>query len=110
MPRIDPNIFIHEINTYPDAKLVRQRLCLIHPRKVVAIKDEVEKLLRAGFIYPIPLTEWVSNIVPVTKKQGNLRVCVVIGILIKSGRKTIILPPISTKSLIIVPKMKFFHL
>ena len=32
--------------------------------------------MNAGFIYPIPLTEWVSNPVPVDKKQGTIRVCV----------------------------------
>ena len=73
---INPNIVIHEIKTYPNAKPIRQRLRPIHPRKVVVIKSEVEKLLRAGFIYPIPLTNWVSNTVPVTKKQGTIRVCV----------------------------------
>ena len=73
---IDPSIVVHEIKTYPDAKPVRQRLCQIHPRKVVAIKVEVDKLLRAGFIYPIPLTDWVSNIVPVNKKQGTIRICI----------------------------------
>ena len=55
---------------------VRQKLRQIHPKKAAAIKAEVEKLLKAGFIYPIPLTEWVSNIVPITKKQGTIRVCV----------------------------------
>ena len=38
--------------------------------------SEVEKLLKSGFIYAIPLTEWVSNIVPVTKKHGTIRICV----------------------------------
>eukprot|EP00253_Pinus_taeda_P011702 PITA_11702 len=76
MPDIDPSIVVHEIPTYPGAKPVRQRLHPVHPRKVAAIKAEVEKLLKAGFIYPIPLTEWVSNIVPVNKKQGTIRVCV----------------------------------
>ena len=76
MPGIDPSIFVHEIKTYPDSKPVRQRLRQMNPRKDVAIKAEVEKLLRAGFIYPIPLTDWVSNIVPVTKKQGTIRVCI----------------------------------
>ena len=74
MPGIDPSIVVHEIKTYPDAKPVRQRLCQIHPRKAAAIKTEVEKLLKAGFIYPIPLMDWVSNIVPVTKKQGTIRI------------------------------------
>ena len=76
MPGIDPSIVVHEIPTYPGAKPVRQRLRPVHPRKAAAIKAEVEKLLKAGFIYPIPLTDWVSNIVPVNKKQGTIRVCV----------------------------------
>ena len=46
------------------------------PGFVVVIKEEVERLLKAGFIYPIPLIEWVSNIVPVNKKHGTIRVCI----------------------------------
>lgn len=76
MPSIDPSIVVHEIPTYSGAKPVFQRLRPVHPRKAAAIKAEVEKLLKAGFIYPIPLTDWVSNIFPVTKKQGTIRVCV----------------------------------
>ena len=76
MPGIDPSIVVHEIPTYPSAKPVRQRLCPVHPRKATTIKAEVEKILNAGFIYPIPLTEWVSNIVPIDKKHGTIRVCV----------------------------------
>jgi len=76
MSGINPSIVIHEIQTYPYAKPIRQKLCPVHPRKDVAIKAEVEKLLKAGFIYPVPLIDWVSNIVPVTKKKGTIRVCV----------------------------------
>eukprot|EP00253_Pinus_taeda_P007131 PITA_07131 len=76
MPRIDPSIVVHEIKTYPDAKPVWQCLRQIHPRKVIAIKAKVEKLLHSSFIYPIPLTDWVSNIVPVNKKQGTIRICI----------------------------------
>jgi hypothetical protein len=75
MPGIDPKIVEHEITTYPDAKPVRQKLRPVNPRKAAAIKSEVEKLLKAGFIYPIHLTQWVSNPVPVDKKQGTIRVC-----------------------------------
>ena len=42
----------------------------------MAIKGEVEKFLKAGYICPKPLTDQASNIVPVTKKQGTIRVCV----------------------------------
>jgi len=48
----------------------------VHPKKAGAIKEEVEKLLHAGFIYSVPLTDWVLNIVPVMKKQGTIRVCI----------------------------------
>ena len=65
---IDPRIVEHEIKTYPNAKPVRQRLCAMNHRKAPAIKAEIEKLLKASFIYPIPLTEWVSNPIPVDKK------------------------------------------
>jgi hypothetical protein len=76
MSGIDPDIVVHEIKMYPGAKPVRQRLCLVHPRKAAAIKLEVEKLLKDGFIYPMALTDWVSNLVLVNKKQGMIRVCV----------------------------------
>ena len=42
---------------------------------MTAFKDEVEKLLKEDFIYPISLMEWVSNPVPLDKKQGTIRVC-----------------------------------
>jgi hypothetical protein len=35
----------------------------------------VEKLLNAGFIYLVPLTKWVSNPIPIDKKQGTIYVC-----------------------------------
>ena len=47
----------------------------MNPRKAPAIKVEIEKLLKDGFIYPIPLMKWISNPVPVDKKQGAIRIC-----------------------------------
>jgi hypothetical protein len=73
---IDPNILVHEIKTYTGTKPVWKRLRPVHPRNVAAIKLEVEKLLKAGFIYLVSLTDWVSNLVLIDKKQGTIRVCV----------------------------------
>ena len=39
-------------------------------------KEEIQKLLEAGFIYPISDSEWVSPLVLVPKKNGESRVCV----------------------------------
>ena len=68
MPGIDPSIVEHEIRTYPDSRPIQKKLRPINSRKVEAVKAEVEKLLKVGFIYAIDLTKWVSNPVPVDKK------------------------------------------
>ena len=41
-----------------------------------SIKDEIHQLLEADFIRPCRYAEWVSNIVPVEKESGKLRVCI----------------------------------
>jgi hypothetical protein len=75
MPGIDPKIVENEITTYLDAKPIRQKIRPVNPKKVATIKVEVEKLLKASFIYPIHLTQWVSNLVPVNKKHRMNHVC-----------------------------------
>ena len=75
MPGIDPRIVEHEIKTYPNAKPVRKRWCAVNPRKAPAIKAEIEKLLKDGFIYLVPLIEWVSNPILVDKKKGAIHIC-----------------------------------
>ena len=47
----------------------------MNPRKAPVIKAEIENLLNADFIYPVPLIEWVSNPVTVDKKQGTICIC-----------------------------------
>jgi len=39
-------------------------------------KEELQKPLDAGFIYPISNSEWVSPLVLVRKKNGKWRICV----------------------------------
>ena len=47
----------------------------MNPKYETIVKEEIDKLLDAGFIYEIEHTEWVSPIVIVTKKNGKIRVC-----------------------------------
>uniref|UniRef100_A0A2N9IY48 RNA-directed DNA polymerase n=1 Tax=Fagus sylvatica TaxID=28930 RepID=A0A2N9IY48_FAGSY len=47
-----------------------------HPEVEAQITQEVKKLLSAGFIKPIQHPRWLSNIVPVKKKNGQIRCCV----------------------------------
>jgi hypothetical protein len=72
---IDPRIVKHEIKTYLYAKHVRQCLRVVNPRKAPTIKEEVEKFLNVGFVYLVPLTEWVFNLIPVNKNKGTICVC-----------------------------------
>ena len=75
IPGIELCIVEHKIKTYLDAKPVRQHLRAVNPRKVHVIKAEIEQLLKASFIYHVPLMEWVSNPILMDKKQGAICIC-----------------------------------
>lgn len=72
---IDPWIVKHEIKTYPNVKLVQQKLRFVNPKNAPSIKEKIQKFLKARFNYPIMLTKWVSNPILV-KNQGVIHVCI----------------------------------
>lgn len=45
------------------------------PPIVERVKEEIDKLRTAGFIYEVENSEWIFPIVIVKKKNGKLRVC-----------------------------------
>uniref|UniRef100_A0A2N9FVD9 Integrase catalytic domain-containing protein n=1 Tax=Fagus sylvatica TaxID=28930 RepID=A0A2N9FVD9_FAGSY len=57
-------------------KPVVQPARTFHTEVEAQITQEVKKLLAAGFIKPIQHPRWLSNIVPVKKKNGQIRCCV----------------------------------
>lgn len=68
--------FQHQILLKPGASPFRQKLRNFNPIMADAIAKEVEKILKARIIYPIHHSTWVANIVPVRKKNGEIRTCV----------------------------------
>ena len=40
------------------------------------IENEIKKLWKAKIIIPLKFSDWVANIVPVRKKNGEIRICV----------------------------------
>jgi hypothetical protein len=70
----------HTIDLQEGAVPVRQRQYRLNPRYSLMVKEEIDRLLEAGFIYPVNNSEWVSPIVVVPKKVGadgkvKIRVC-----------------------------------
>jgi hypothetical protein len=59
----------------------------MNPNLREILKEELQKLLNAGFIYPISDSEWVSPLVIVPKKNRKWRVCVDYRALNKSTQK-----------------------
>ena len=73
---VDPTICQHTIPMKDTAKPSQQRPYTYNDNFAMKIKEEIDKLLEAKFIYEIEHIEWVSPIVVVPKKNDKLRVCV----------------------------------
>ena len=71
MKGLDPTLYTHRIYISPDCKPVRQPQRMINPGLWDIVKNELQKLLNAGFIYPISNRQWVSPLVIVPKKGGK---------------------------------------
>jgi hypothetical protein len=76
MSGIDPGLVAHSLNVEPGTRPVVQPMRTFHTEVEAQITQEVKKLLTAGFIKPIQHPRWLSNIVPVKKKNGQIRCCV----------------------------------
>jgi len=55
---------------------VKQPSWRLRPEFQDQVIDKVDKLIKAGFIKEIQYPRWLANIVPVEKKNGQIRVCV----------------------------------
>ena len=69
MKGLDPILYIYNIYISPYYKPIRQPQRKINLRDIV--KNELQKLLNVGFIYPILDSQWVSPLVIIPKKGEN---------------------------------------
>jgi hypothetical protein len=73
MPGLDRSIVEHRLPIKPGFRPPEK----IYKDEVLAdVNKEVERLIEANFIRPCRYAEWISNIVPVYKKNGKMRVCI----------------------------------
>ncbi|GLU07027.1 hypothetical protein SLE2022_240070 [Rubroshorea leprosula] len=76
MPGLDKNLVEHRLPIRPDFKPFKQPPRRMSPEVTLKVKEEIKRLLKVGFIRTSRYVEWLSNVVPVVKKNGKLRICV----------------------------------
>ena len=76
MPGLSRSIVKHWLLIKPGYRPYKQPPRRCKADMYDAIKAEITRLYDVGFIRPCRYAEWVSNIVPVIKKNGKLRVCI----------------------------------
>ncbi|KAL0441756.1 UNVERIFIED_CONTAM: hypothetical protein Sradi_0114500 [Sesamum radiatum] len=76
MPGLDPKVAVHHLSVKKGARPVKQGQRRFRPELIPLIEGEVNKLIEVGFIREVKYPMWISSIVPVRKKNGQIRVCV----------------------------------
>jgi hypothetical protein len=76
MKGIPTRICQHKIKLKPSTKPIKRSRYRMNPIYTANVIKNINKLLKAGFIYSVDRAEWLSPIVIVRKKIGKLIVCV----------------------------------
>ena len=70
------DLFCHVIPLKDNIKPFRQKQRPVNPTLAPKMQEELMKLRDGGIIKPIRYSTQVSNLVPVSKKNGDIRLCV----------------------------------
>jgi len=73
MSGTDRIVIMHRLSVFKDAKPIAQKKRKLGEEKRVAAKEEVNKLLQAGFIKEAQYTTWLANVVLVKKSNEKWR-------------------------------------
>nr|AAM19047.1 putative retrotransposon [Oryza sativa Japonica Group] len=77
MPGLSRELVEHRLPIKPGFRPYKQPPRHFNPLLYDRVKEEIDRLLKAGFIRPCRYAEWVSSIVSVEKKgSGKIRVCI----------------------------------
>ncbi|XP_074323167.1 uncharacterized protein LOC141660104 [Apium graveolens] len=76
MVGIDPRVMCHRLNIFPNYTGIRQKRRPVSGERVIALKEEVDRLLEVGLIKESFYPEWLTNPVLVKKPNGKWRTCV----------------------------------
>ncbi|KAM0974948.1 hypothetical protein ACFX2C_018052 [Malus domestica] len=77
MPGLDPTLVEHRMPIKEGYKPIKQAPRRMSKEIEEKVKEEIERLVKAGFIRPTKYVEWLANIVPVLKAVTKaVRCCV----------------------------------
>jgi hypothetical protein len=72
----DTKIIQNIIPMKPQKNHFQQKLRKMHPSLEPQVKAELNKLLTTRIIFSVRHTQWITNLVSVRKKNGDIRLCV----------------------------------
>ena len=72
----DTSIIQHTIPINPREKPFKQKLRIINPMLLHVIEKDIKKLFNAKIIVTFRFSKWVADLVPVRKKNGEIKLCV----------------------------------
>ena len=72
----DTDIIKHRIPLEKETIPFKQNLRPISPLLLPVIEKEIQKLLNEKIIIPLRYSKWITNLVIVRKKNGQIRLCV----------------------------------
>ena len=73
----DLDVIQHTILIQNNANPFKQKLRRMNPLLLPLIEKEVKKLFDAKIIVSLRFSKWLENLVPIRKKSGEIRLCVV---------------------------------
>jgi hypothetical protein len=76
MPGLSRELIEHRLPIKAGFRSYKQGAHYFKPEIIERVEEEVDRLLQAGLIQPCRYADWVSNIVPIEKNTGKIRICV----------------------------------
>ena len=76
MPGLDIDIVEHHLPLKPECPPIKKNLRRTHPDMAVKIKEEVFKQINVSFLVTSMYPKWIAYIIPITKKDRKVCMCV----------------------------------
>lgn len=72
----DRDVIRHSIPLKENEKPFTQKLRRLNPLLLPVIEKEIKKLFEAKIIVSLRHSKWLPNVVPMRKKNGEIRICI----------------------------------